>query len=58
MSATVAAGRGLRAQRRHVMVSSDSVLRSAHRGPAAVAGLDRWTRPSKVREAVLLPFCF
>jgi hypothetical protein len=39
--ATVAADRGLRSQRRHDMVSPTLALRSAHRGPAAVAELGR-----------------
>jgi hypothetical protein len=36
MSATLAADRGLRSQRRHDMVASLIALRCAHRGPAAV----------------------
>jgi len=41
LSATLAADRGLRSQRRHDMVAQHLALRSAHRGLAAFVELDR-----------------
>lgn len=41
VSATVAADQDLRSQRRHGIVSQVLALRSAFRGPAAIAELDR-----------------